>query len=335
MMRCFVISPIGPEGSEIRRHADEVFDFIVKPAMAECGIEALRSDHILEPGKVTDQMFRELMSDLCVAIVTGHNPNVYYELAIAQAAARPVIVLVEKGTELPFDVQHLRSVEYDLSLRAVMEGDYVRRIVEHVRALERRNWAVDPPFGAVTTLSLEGDVGRGLRFFETASDHSSVEEWTRSVEKAERRFEMLNAVPLGWKLTDAIRKLYLTKAEAGCRIRFLTMHPDNPGLPMLFPAGISAVPFDAAHAELEAISAFFEELARASANIEYQQIASGVVFCEITRLDDYATYIPYLNAKQLNFLPLWEVGAEHPLYQLLEQEFEHLWNATATRADGA
>ena len=97
MKRCFVISPIGPEGSDIRQHADDVYDF-VKPAMAECDIEALRSDHILEPGKITDHMFHELMSDMCVAIVTGrHNPNVYYELAIAQAAARPVIILVEKG----------------------------------------------------------------------------------------------------------------------------------------------------------------------------------------------------------------------------------------------
>ncbi len=69
--RCFVISPIGAEGSAIRQHADEVFDFIVEPALAACGIEALRSDHILEPGKVTDQMFRELMTDMCVAIVTG------------------------------------------------------------------------------------------------------------------------------------------------------------------------------------------------------------------------------------------------------------------------
>lgn len=43
---------------------------------------------------------------------------------IAQAAARPVITLVEKGTELPFDVEHLRRVEYDLQLRPVVERTY-------------------------------------------------------------------------------------------------------------------------------------------------------------------------------------------------------------------
>ena len=38
-----------------------------------------------------------LGDDLCIAVITGQNPNVFYELAIAQCAARPVIILVEKG----------------------------------------------------------------------------------------------------------------------------------------------------------------------------------------------------------------------------------------------
>ena len=328
MKRCFVISPIGPEGSEIRQHADDVFDFIVKPAMAECGIEALRSDHILEPGKITDQMFHELMSDMCVAIVTSrHNPNVYYELAIAQAAARPVIILVEKGTELPFDVEHLRCVEYDLSLRPVIEGTYRQRIVDHVRHFERRDWEIDPPFGAATALSLETDTSPGLRFFETASGYESVDEWARSVERTEQSFSMMHAVPLGWKRTDEIRDLYLRKAEEGCRIRFLTMHPDNPGLPDLFPAGIAQVTLAAAKAELEAVGDFFGEVALASPNIEFRQIRSGVVFCEATMLDDFAMYVPYLNAEQHNYLPLWEVSGRHSLFSVLTREFDLLWNA--------
>lgn len=328
MKRCFVISPIGPEGSGIRQHADDVYDFIVKPAMAECGIQALRSDHMLEPGKITDQMFRKLMSDMCLAVITSqHNPNVYYELAIAQAAARPVIILVEKGTELPFDVEHLRCVEYDLQLRPVMEGVYQEQIVAHVRSFEEREWVVEPPFGAASPLSLEGGVGSGLRFFEKASDHTGVDAWVRSVEHTERSFAMLNAVPFGWRCTSATRKLYLAKAQAGCRIRFLTIHPDNPVLPMLFPPRASAVQFRRARAELEEITEFLSELAEASDHIEYRQLRSGTPFCEITKLDDHATYLPYLNTQELNFLPLWEVQRRHPLYRILEQEFEHLWDA--------
>ena len=336
MKRCFVISPIGPEGSDIRQHADDVFDFIIKPAMTECGIEALRSDHILEPGKITDQMFHELMTDMCVAIVTSrHNPNVYYELAIAQAAARPVIILVEKGTELPFDVEHLRCVEYDLSLRPVIEGTYRDHIVDHVRHFESRGWQVEAPFGAATALSLEGRQSPGLRFFETAGGYESLDEWAHSIERTTERFALLHAVPLGWKRTDEIRRLYLQKAEDGCRIQFLTMHPENPGMAGLFPAGVSQVTLDAARAELDAVNAFFSELALASPNIEFRQLRAAVPMCEITMLDGFAMYVPYLHAEQHNYLPLWEVGSGHALYNVLMRELEALWKAGAAPTGSA
>src|SRR5438874_637577 len=107
--RCFVISPIGVEGSPIRQHADDVFDYIVKPAAAEVGIAANRSDHLHEPGRITEQMFREIITSCCcVCVLTGHNPNVFYELAVAQSMGTPVIVLIERGEELPFDIRDLR-----------------------------------------------------------------------------------------------------------------------------------------------------------------------------------------------------------------------------------
>src|SRR6266498_4050321 len=106
--RCFVISPIGSEGSLIRQHADDVFDYIIKPAADEFGILAKRSDHLLEPGRISDQMFREILaSDCCLCVLTGHNPNVFYELAVAQSVGTPVIVLIEKEEQLPFDIRDL------------------------------------------------------------------------------------------------------------------------------------------------------------------------------------------------------------------------------------
>ena len=33
MRKCFVISPIGEEGSKIRQHADDVYEFIIEPAL--------------------------------------------------------------------------------------------------------------------------------------------------------------------------------------------------------------------------------------------------------------------------------------------------------------
>src|SRR6516164_8846630 len=96
--KCFVISPIGVPGSQIREHADDVFDYFIKPAMEEVGIEPIRGDHLEKPGRITEQMFKEIAAaDVCVAVLTGYNPNVFYELAVAQFARKPLIILMEAG----------------------------------------------------------------------------------------------------------------------------------------------------------------------------------------------------------------------------------------------
>ena len=109
---CFVISPIGLEGTEIRRHADDVFDLIISPALERCGLTPVRSDHIGEPGRISDQMFRHLLQDrMCIAVLADVNPSVMYEIALAQVAARPLVLLAPKGLMAPFDIKDFRWVE--------------------------------------------------------------------------------------------------------------------------------------------------------------------------------------------------------------------------------
>lgn len=79
---CFVIAPIGEEGSDIRRRSDQVFKHIIAPAAKDCGYETIRADKISEPGIITSQVILHLVEDaLVIADLTGRNPNVFYELA--------------------------------------------------------------------------------------------------------------------------------------------------------------------------------------------------------------------------------------------------------------
>jgi hypothetical protein len=138
-----VISPIGEEGSHIREHADDVMEYIIKPAMERSGVTAVRSDQITESGAITEQMFREIVNaDICVALLTApFNPNVFYELAIAQAAARPVVILIEKGLTLPFDVKDLRCVQYEMSpVTRLVKGVFADRVNDMVDEVKRQGW---------------------------------------------------------------------------------------------------------------------------------------------------------------------------------------------------
>jgi phage gp29-like protein len=75
---CFVIAPIGEEGSDVRRRSDQVLKHVIAPAAKECGYETIRADKISEPGMITSQVIQHLLEDaLVIADLTGRNPNVF------------------------------------------------------------------------------------------------------------------------------------------------------------------------------------------------------------------------------------------------------------------
>lgn len=138
-MKCFVISPIGEERGEVREHADAVFNYVINPVMKEYGIHAARADHIDDSERVTDLMISEILTnDLCVAVLSGDNPNVFYELALAQAAGRPVILMIEQGKKPPFDISDYQYITYDLHVSRVEKAkDAIRKKLDMYR---QRNW---------------------------------------------------------------------------------------------------------------------------------------------------------------------------------------------------
>lgn len=53
-----------------------------------------------------------ISADLIVADLTDHNPNCFYELAIAHAYRVPVIHIIHEGQSMPFDIFDMRAIEY-------------------------------------------------------------------------------------------------------------------------------------------------------------------------------------------------------------------------------
>ena len=51
-------------------------------------------------------------ADLIVADLTGHNPNVHYELGVAHALGKQVIPMMMTGDDLPFDNSQMRTIFY-------------------------------------------------------------------------------------------------------------------------------------------------------------------------------------------------------------------------------
>lgn len=149
---CFIITPIGSTGSAIRRKTDGIIEEVIEPILDELGYKIVVSHRIDESGSVTNAIIRGVYeSDLVIANLTGNNPNVMYEVALRHASAKPIIHIAENVTDLPFDINDQRTIEYtDDMAGACKLKDDLKKQIQNIRydeivenpvthALEKKN----------------------------------------------------------------------------------------------------------------------------------------------------------------------------------------------------
>jgi hypothetical protein len=113
---CFVITPIGNDDSDERKHADTVLRHLIEPVLREMRISAVRSDRIAKPGIITKQIIEYIAySRICVADLSFNNPNAFYELGVRHALKLSTIQIIRKGDRIPFDVSQGRTIIIDTS----------------------------------------------------------------------------------------------------------------------------------------------------------------------------------------------------------------------------
>jgi len=104
---CFVMMPFSPEFSVI-------YNDLIKPSVELFGLTILRADEIYSTGPIIEQIRTAIkQSRLCIADMSGRNPNVGYEIGIAHTLEKPTILLSQNLSEVPFDLLSMRFVIYD------------------------------------------------------------------------------------------------------------------------------------------------------------------------------------------------------------------------------
>lgn len=94
------------------REFDAVHETI-KAACGDLGLTTQRVDEIYGPTKIIDDIFSTIaQSQAVVSDLTGRNPNVLYETGLAHALDRDVVTIVQNDQDVPFDLKHIRFVEY-------------------------------------------------------------------------------------------------------------------------------------------------------------------------------------------------------------------------------
>lgn len=143
MPSCFVISPIGEPGSEIRHRQDGFLREVIKPISEANGYQVERADDDKSPGIVTDRIVNKIIdADLVIADLHGHNPNVMYELAVRHATGKPLIQMAPSGERLPFDISGQNTIFYDPTVLGLQQ--WRNDLAQAIRSLGHTGDSANP-----------------------------------------------------------------------------------------------------------------------------------------------------------------------------------------------
>lgn len=122
MKNCFIICPIGSDGSETRKRSDTLFKHIIEPVCADCNFMPIRIDRENINGSLTNEIISHITNDqLVIADITDSNPNAFYEIGYRAALKKPLIQLAFKDLNIPFDISTIKTFSYNFDLDAVAE----------------------------------------------------------------------------------------------------------------------------------------------------------------------------------------------------------------------
>ncbi|MCA1452196.1 hypothetical protein I6F35_03065 [Bradyrhizobium sp. BRP22] len=144
---CFVVGPIGKEGTPERKHADLLLNAIIKHVLEnnEFGYKVRRADEDADPGMIGDRVIADITrSPLVIADLTDLNPNAFYELGIRHATELPTIHIARSGTPLPFDNVAHRTIFVDLTDWQSIEQAR-SRLADSARAIAKPDYRVSNP----------------------------------------------------------------------------------------------------------------------------------------------------------------------------------------------
>lgn len=92
------------------------------------GLRCRRADDIWEnPAVIQDVVTLIDRSIIVICDCSGRNPNVFYEAGIAHALGRETILITQSTEDIPFDLRHLRYVQY------LNNGEGRERLKEQLR----------------------------------------------------------------------------------------------------------------------------------------------------------------------------------------------------------
>jgi len=204
---CFVIMPFG-------EWFDEYYTSIYAPAIQAAGLDPRRTDDLYRPSAIVNDIWEcTKAAKVILADLTDKNPNVFYELGLAHATAKPAVLVTASIVDVPFDLRGLRIIEYDKNdpdWGSVLKDNLERALRETLQSplsAVLPTFLAEPPAGAQkevsqhdrALLAIRQDVDMLTREVRGSVLRSRNERDTISADQARRLIDQMcrGAVPDG------------------------------------------------------------------------------------------------------------------------------------------
>lgn len=155
-MKAFLITPLSAERA---RETPEVFEAVqraIAEAARRAGVELIHPAQMSRAGAIMDKQVQPEIetADVVLALITGQNPNVFFELGFTR---RDAILICRSAEYVPFDIRHHRYWTYGTaeelaSLPSRLE-DAIRQTLTAGERPNQRHPPARPPATAVDTIA--------------------------------------------------------------------------------------------------------------------------------------------------------------------------------------
>jgi polyhydroxyalkanoate synthesis regulator phasin len=112
---CFVLMPFAEKFQPI-------YDDHIRPTVTRAGLRCERADEIRGPTLITWDIWERVnRARFLIAELTDQNSNVFYELGLAHAISKDVILITQSMDFVPFDLKALRCICYEFTPRGTQQ----------------------------------------------------------------------------------------------------------------------------------------------------------------------------------------------------------------------
>ena len=178
--------------------------YLLDPVLAD-EFEIVRADLVNDPGDINKDIINRLhKSDMVIADLTDHNPNVMWEVGLRHAFNKPIVTICKSDQKFPSDLISHRHIPYDLSDPDELERNKVqiKRFVETAMKQKKYVGPVAAALGMAAIQSEDVDAADVLLSIEDKLDEISAQFFDISMELSNVESAVPDEIP-----ADTLQKI--------------------------------------------------------------------------------------------------------------------------------